>query len=196
MPGSSFPRWGPTGWFPHVASTMRSSDFSVLVPLASLPSLGGTTIGSCRSLLAFASPFARPGLGQRVTRPRSWWKHRDLPGSWVPPCACAVLSDPGEISASRHGETSMLRAAFGTDARSHDFQLSRLNHTAAHSLCTLRSQRRRWTTQHSVPARLLAFHRAGRFLLRHRSRFQVISFASSSTRLSWRTPILVGQVLA
>ncbi len=50
--------------------------------------------------------------------------------------------------------------------------LSRLYHTAAHSLCTLRSQRRRWTTQHSVPAGRYSFAGQANILLRRQRGFR------------------------
>src|SRR5262249_14811285 len=51
--------------------------------------------------------------------------------------------------------------------------LSRLHRTASHSLCTLRSQRHRWTTQHSVPAGSLRLAGQVHLLLRHSTRFQL-----------------------
>jgi len=63
-----------------------------------------------------------------------------------------MLYDPGGISTSRESEVPMWSAPITSVADSHDLFLSRLDRMASHSLCTLRSQRHRWTTQHSVPA--------------------------------------------
>jgi hypothetical protein len=81
--------------------------------------------------------------------------------------------DPGGISVSRDGETSMWSAPIDSVADSHDLFLSRLDRTASHSLCTLRSQRHRWTTQHSVPAGSLLLAGQVHLLLGHYTRFQL-----------------------
>jgi len=51
--------------------------------------------------------------------------------------------------------------------------LSRLDRMASRSLCTLRSQRHRWATQHSVPADLLGLAGQVHLLLGHFTRFQL-----------------------
>jgi hypothetical protein len=56
---------------------------------------------------------------------------------------------------------------------------------ASRSLCTLRSQRHRWTTQHSVPTGLLGLAGQVRLLLGHFTRFQLLH-ASSSSGFIWR----------
>ena len=66
--------------------------------------------------------------------------------------------------------------------------LSRLDRMASHSLCTLRSQRRRWTTQHSVPAGSLLLAGQVQLLLGHCTRFQRYMSSSSSVFI-WRTAI-------
>src|SRR5688572_19725309 len=81
--------------------------------------------------------------------------------------------DPGGISVSRDGETSMWSAPIDSVTDSHDLFLSRLDRTASHSLCTLRSQRHRWTTQHSVPAGSLLLAGQVHLLLGHYTRFQL-----------------------
>jgi len=104
----------------------------------------------------FARDVAHPtsclDLISGVSLPRVRWKRRDLPGFRVPPCACAVFYDPGGISASRNHEAPTSSAPITSVADSRNLFLSRLDRTASRSLCTLRSRRRRRTTQHSVPA--------------------------------------------
>jgi hypothetical protein len=56
---------------------------------------------------------------------------------------------------------------------------------ASHSLCTLRSQRRRWTTQHSVPAGSLRLAGQVHLLLRHSQGFGLLH-ASSLSVFFWR----------
>jgi hypothetical protein len=97
---------------------------------------------------------------------------RDLPGFRVPPCACAVLYDPGEISAARDARLRCGRRRSLASPTPAIF-LSRLNRTASRSLCTLRSRRHRRTTQHSVPAGSLLLAGQVHLLLGHNTRFQL-----------------------
>jgi len=159
---------------------MRSSDASSARPaslrfLRSAVSPVGAWFARC-----VARPTQRLDLISGVSIPRVSVKTTRPPRFPGAPMHVRHVLGPRLDLRLLHGETSTSSSPVLTVDNSNDRPteagpefLSRLDRMASRSLCTLRSQRHRWATQHSVPAGLLGLAGQVHLLLGHFTRFQL-----------------------
>src|ERR1019366_10247679 len=92
-------------------------------------------------------------IKRRPHRLSSQWKVRDLPGSCGTHTSThALLLDPAERLTPGVAACTLLPSTLKTVSSSGSYSFRGSITRPSDSLCTLRSQGRPWTTQHSVPA--------------------------------------------
>ncbi len=155
VPTSRFPPPGPAGSVPRLLQYYQDATTSRRPSRrASLPSLGGTTVPSRRSLRPAqeGKPVDREyfGCGHPQDRARRW-NRRDLPSSWGAPIARMPCSlTPVGQPLPDHGRAAMLPPRRTKRRRQHCAFRGSITPPPS-SLCTLRRMNHSITAQHALP---------------------------------------------
>ena len=189
VPTSRFPPPGPAGSVPRLLQYYQDATTSRRPSRrASLPSLGGTTVPSRRSLRPArdGKPVDQGCFGCGHPQHRAHrWNRRDLPSSWGTPIARMPCSlTPAGQPFPDHCRTAVLPPLRTRRGRPHCAFRGSITPPSS-SLCTLRRVDRSTTAQHALPGAGQAFPDRLYYLQGSNRRFQSTSHPPSPS-LAWR----------